>query len=224
MLPLLSVVGRVPLKLELATGTTLVQVIIAAVAGMLFHYRGGMVDLKAGLILGMAGIAGGFVGSLLSVPLSIRFLESIFLFVVALAIILLFIPLELEDKNYRKGNFNKAFGIAIGFGVGVLAGLLGVGGGFIIIPLMTYFLKIPLRVTIGTSLLTILISSFGTLGAKFKIGHVNLLITLLVISGSVIGAFLGAFVSRRTHVKSLRLILLSILVLIFITLGYKTFF
>jgi uncharacterized membrane protein YfcA len=222
MLPLLSVVGRVPLKL--ATGTTLVQVIIAAVAGMLFHYRGGMVDLKAGLILGMAGIAGGFVGSLLSVPLSIRFLESIFLFVVALAIILLFIPLELEDKNYRKGNFNKAFGIAIGFGVGVLAGLLGVGGGFIIIPLMTYFLKIPLRVTIGTSLLTILISSFGTLGAKFKIGHVNLLITLLVISGSVIGAFLGAFVSRRTHVKSLRLILLSILVLIFITVGYKTFF
>jgi len=231
MLPLLSVVGRVPLKL--ATGTTLVQVTIAAAIGMLSHYQGGMVDLKAGLILGMAGIAGGFVGSLLSVPLSIRFLESIFLFVVALAIILLFIPLELEDKNYRKGNFNKAFGIAIGFGVGVLAGLLGVGvlagllgvgGGFIIIPLMTYFLKIPLRVTIGTSLLIILISSFGTLGAKFKIGHVNLLITFLVISGSVIGAFLGAYVSRRTQVKSLRLVLLSILVLIFITVGYKTFF
>ena len=108
--------------------------------------------------------------------------------------------------------------------MGILAGLLGVGGGFIIIPLMTYFLKIPLRVAIGTSLLIILISSLGTLGAKFKIGHVNLLITLLVISGSVIGAFLGAFISRRTHVKSLRLVLLSTLVLIFITVGYKTFF
>jgi hypothetical protein len=222
LLPLLAFVGRVPLKL--ATGTTLIQIFIAAAIGVLPHYRRGMVDLKAGLLLGIAGVTGGFAGSLLSVPLSIRILEIIFLFVVGLAMILLFIPLKLEDRNYKKGNFNKAFGITIGFGVGILAGLLGVGGGFIIIPLMTYFLKIPLRVAIGTSLLIILISSLGTLGAKFKIGHVNLLITLLVISGSVIGAFLGAFISRRTHVKSLRLVLLSTLVLIFITVGYKTFF
>lgn len=222
LLPLLAFVGRVPLKL--ATGTTLIQIFIAAAIGVFPHYRTGMVDLKAGLLLGIAGVTGGFAGSLLSVPLSIRILEIIFLFVVGLAMILLFIPLKLEDKNYKKGNFNKAFGITIGFGVGILAGLLGVGGGFIIIPLMTYFLKIPLRVAIGTSLLIILISSLGTLGAKFKIGHVNLLITLLVISGSVIGAFLGAFISRRTHVKSLRLVLLSTLVLIFITVGYKTFF
>jgi len=222
LLPLLTFVGRVPLKL--ATGTTLIQIFIAAAIGMLPHYRQGRVDSKAGILLGVSGIAGGFIGSLLSVQLSVRSLQFIYLFVVALAMILLFIPLKLEDKNYKKGNFNKALGMTIGFGVGILAGLLGVGGGFIIIPLMTYFLKIPLRVAIGTSLLIILISSLGTLGAKFKIGHVDLLITLLVISGSVIGAFLGAFVSRRTHVKSLRLVLLSILVLIFITVGYKTLF
>lgn len=64
----------------------------------------------------------------------------------------------------------------------------------------------------------------GNLAAKFGVGHVNLFITLLVISGSVVGALVGAYVSRKTRVKSLRLILLSLLSLIFITVGYKTLF
>lgn len=221
MLPLLTFVGKVPLKL--ATGTSLVCVFITSATGMFSHYRERVVDLKAGLILGIAGVVGGLVGSFLSVPLSTCSLEYIYLFVVMIAVILLFIPQRLSNKNYNEGNFNKPAGITIGLGVGSLTGLLGVGGGFIMIPLMTYFLKIPLRVTIGTSLLIILVISLGTLWAKFEVGHVNLLITLLVISGAAIGALLGAYVSRRTPVKLLRLFLLFILILILFAVGYKTF-
>jgi uncharacterized membrane protein YfcA len=222
MLPLLTFVGGIPLKL--ATGTSLAQILVVSATGMVTHYRGGMVDLKAGLTLGAAGIAGGFAGSFLSVQLSTRSLQLIYLLVVSLAIILLFIPRKLEDKDYRKGDFNKPGGIATGMGVGCLTGLLGVGGGFIVIPLMIYVLKIPLRVAIGTSLLIILITSVGTLGAKFGVGHVNPFITVIVLSGSVIGALLGARISLRSPVTVLRLILLSMLVLILITVGYKTFF
>lgn len=222
LLPLLTFIGGVPLKL--ATGTDLVHVLIASATAILSHYRRGMVDLKAGVTVGTAGVAGGLMGSFLSVSLSTRSLQLIYLFVVGLAIILLFIPLKLDDQTYQKGNFNQAAGIVMGIGVGSLAGLLGIGGGFIIIPIMTYFLKIPLRVTIGTSLLIILISSVGTLGAKIKVGHVDPFLTFLVISGSVIGALLGAHLSRKTPVKSLRLILLSLLSLIFITVAYKTLF
>jgi uncharacterized membrane protein YfcA len=222
MLPLLIFVGGIPLKL--ATGTDLVHVLIVSGTGMLSHYRGGMVDFKAGFVLGAAGIAGGFAGSFLSVHLSTRSLQLIYLFVVSLGIILLFIPQKLEQEDYRKGDFNKAAGIATGLGVGSLAGLLGVGGGFIIIPLMTYVLKIPLRVAIGTSLLIILITSLGTLGAKFGVGHVNLFVTVIVLSGSVVGALVGPYFSLRSPVKLLRLILLSMLMLILITVGYKTIF
>ena len=222
LLPLLTWAGNVPLKL--ATGTTLVQVIIAAAIGVIAHYRGGMVDFRLGLVLGIAGIAGGIAGSFLSVPLSTQSLEFIFLFIVGIAIVLLFISQKLYDIHPQGGKFNKILGSAIGFGVGSLTGLLGVGGGFLIIPLMIYCLNIPLRVAIGSSLLFILISSLGTFVVKFKIGHVHLLTTMLVISGSVIGALLGVYVSRRTQVKFLRLALLTILVLIFITAGYKVFF
>ena len=80
LLPLLTWVGRVPLKV--ATGTTLVQVMIAAATGLVAHYRRGMVDLTAGLVLGISGIAGGLVGSFLSGYLSTRLLEFIFLLIV----------------------------------------------------------------------------------------------------------------------------------------------
>jgi uncharacterized membrane protein YfcA len=222
MLPLLTFLGGVPLKL--ATGTDLVHIFIAAGIGTLAHARAGMIDVKAGLIIGLAGAAGGWVGSFLSVPLSALVLQFIYLFVVASAIVLLFIPTHLDFADYRKGKFDKGTGIAIGFGVGLLAGLLGVGGGFIIIPLMTHVLKIPLRVTIGTSLLIIFISSLGTVWVKFGVGHINLSITGLVLLGSVIGALLGSHASRRVHVRILRSALLMILIVIFIAVGYKAVF
>jgi uncharacterized protein len=222
LLPLLIGAGKVPLKL--AVGTTLVQVIIAAATGMIGHYRGGMVDLKVGLVLGIAGIAGGLTGSILTVYLSAQILEFIFLIVIGIAILLILISQKLYDMDPPRGNFNKILGSSIGFGVGSLTGLLGVGGGFLIIPLMNYFLHVPLRIAIGTSLLIILISSLGTLIVKYQIGHIHLPITSLVISGSVIGALLGVFVSRRTPVKFLRMTFLTALAVIFITTGYKVFF
>jgi len=222
ILPLLTLIGRVPLKL--ATGTSLVHVMFAAAAGTLSHYRAGKVDSKGGFLLGVAGIGGGFLGSFLSVPLSATALNLIFLFLVALAILLLFIPLKYDEGNYIRGSFNKIGGILIGLGWGLFVGLLGVGGGFILIPLMIYLLRIPLRETIGTSLLIILISSVGTLGAKYGVGHIDITITLLVVSGSIGGALLGAYISRKVHVKYLRFILISLLSLIFISMGYNVFF
>jgi uncharacterized membrane protein YfcA len=221
ILPLLTFIGRVPLKM--ATGTALVHVVIASATGMFLHHRSGMVDLNAGLYIGMAGIGGGFLGTYLSVLLAVQSIQLIYLFVVILAVIVLFVPLELEDCGYRKGDLNKLLGMTIGLGVGSLTGLLGAGGGFILIPLMIYFLKIPLRITIGTSLCIILITSIATMGAKFKVGHIQNLITLLVISGSIAGALLGSYVSQKIHTKFLRIILIILLFLIFITVGYKTF-
>jgi len=222
ILPLLTLIAGVPLKL--ATGTSLVHVMFAAAAGTLSHYRAGKVDSKGGFLLGVAGIAGGFLGSFLSVPLSTHVLNLIFLFLVALAILLLFIPIKSDEGNYITGSFNKAGGFLVGLGCGFLVGLLGVGGGFILIPLMIYLLRIPLRETIGTSLLIILISSVGTLGAKYGVGHIDVTITLLVVSGSIVGALFGAYISRKVHVKYLRFILLSLLSLILISMAYDVFF
>jgi len=221
MLPLLTLMGGVPLKL--VTGTDLVHVLVTSATSTISHYRRGMVDTKIGIFLGLAGIAGGLLGSVLSVPLSPYVLRVVYLSVVGLGAIILFLPAPLEFEGYRKGNFNRALGIAIGLGVGALTGLLGVGGGFITVPLMTYFLKIPLRVAIGTSLLSIFITSLGTIWAKIGVGHIHANITLLVLSGSITGALIGPSVSRRMPVRLLRLALIVLLILILAVFGYKTF-
>jgi hypothetical protein len=222
LLPLLTWVGRVPLKL--ATGTTLVQVIIAAATGVAIHYRGGTVDLRVGVVVGIAGVIGGLLGSFLSLYLSTRLLEWIFFLVVGIAIALFSTRQRLYDHPDTGRDFKNIAGSFIGFGVGSLTGLLGVGGGFIIIPLMIYCLDIPLRVAIGTSLLVILICSVGTLAVKWGIGQVHFQITLLVILGSVIGAWFGAHMSRRVPTRFLQIALMMILVSLFLIAGYKVIF
>ena len=222
MFPLLTLVGSVPVKL--ATGTNLIHVLIASAISSVFHYRVGNVDSKSGLYLGLAGIAGGLIGSFLSVPLSPRSLQFIYLCVVGLAAVMLFIPLPIGSEIYRKGSFNKAAGVTVGLFVGSLAGLLGAGGGFITIPLMTYCLKIPLKIAIATSLLIILITSLGTLWAKLGVGHIDLSITLLALIGSIPGAMIGSHFSRKAPVRILRLTLISLLIVIFFMVAYETLF
>lgn len=222
MLPLLTFIGGVPFKHS--TGTSLVHIMISSATGTLYHFRSGMVDFKAGLVLGVAGIGGGFLGSIFSVSLSTFSLNIVFLFLLASAILFLFLPLKSGEENYIKGSFNKIHGILIGLGFGFLVGLLGVGGGFLLIPLMIYFLKIPLRETIGTSLLIIFISSVGTFGAKYRVGHIDGTITSFVVSGSIMGTLLGAYISRKLLTEFLKWTLLSLLCLIFVYVGFKTFF
>jgi uncharacterized membrane protein YfcA len=86
--------------------------------------------------------------------------------------------------------------IFVGLVTGILAGLLGVGGGFIRMPLMIYVLGIPTHVAVGTDLFEIVISAgFGTISHALK-GNVDILIALTMQTGAVIGAQIGARATR----------------------------
>jgi uncharacterized membrane protein YfcA len=86
--------------------------------------------------------------------------------------------------------------ILIGFITGFLAGSLGVGGGFIRLPLLVYFLGIPTHIAIGTDLFEIIFSaSFGTFSHALK-GNVDILVAITMNTGAVIGARIGALGSN----------------------------
>ena len=103
--------------------------------------------------------------------------------------------------------------IAIGFFVGVLAAVLGVGGGFILAPAMVYLLGVPTRVMVGTSLFQIIfLTAYVTfLQATFN-GTVDLVLAAVLMVGGVVGARYGAIAGRRLKAAQLRL-LLALLVL-----------
>lgn len=82
--------------------------------------------------------------------------------------------------------------LSIGLVTGVLAGMLGVGGGFIRMPLLVYFVGVPTHVAVGTDLFEIVISAgFGTLTHALK-GNVDVLMALVMQTGAAVGAQIGA--------------------------------
>ncbi|WP_103332540.1 sulfite exporter TauE/SafE family protein [Pseudotabrizicola formosa] len=103
--------------------------------------------------------------------------------------------------------------LAVGALVGFLAAIMGVGGGFIMVPAMIYLLGMPTKVVIGTSLFQIIfVTAFTTVMHAVTANTVDMMLAVLLILGGVIGAQVGAQVSGRLKAEQLR-ILLSLLVL-----------
>jgi uncharacterized membrane protein YfcA len=103
--------------------------------------------------------------------------------------------------------------LVVGALVGVLAAIMGVGGGFILVPAMIYLLGMPTRVVVGTSLFQIIfVAGFTTVMHAINSQTVDMLLAFVLIIGGVIGAQLGSRVSTRLKAEQLR-ILLALLVL-----------
>jgi len=103
--------------------------------------------------------------------------------------------------------------IAIGFGVGMLSAIMGIGGGFIIVPAMIYLLRMPTGVVMGTSLVQIIaVSAITTVLQATNNFAVDIVLALLLVSGGVVGAQLGVRVGAKLRGEQLRL-LLALLVL-----------
>jgi uncharacterized protein len=98
--------------------------------------------------------------------------------------------------------------------VGILAAVMGVGGGFIMVPAMIYILGMPTKVVIGTSLLQIIfVAGFTTMLHATTNQTVDVLLALLLLIGGVIGAQVGTRIGVKMKAEQLR-ILLAIMVLV----------
>jgi uncharacterized membrane protein YfcA len=103
--------------------------------------------------------------------------------------------------------------IVIGFFVGVLSAIMGVGGGFVVVPAMIYLLRMPTNVVMGTSLFQIVIVTAATTVLQATSNFaVDIVLALFLILGGVIGAQLGVRAGERLRGEQLRM-LLALLVL-----------
>jgi hypothetical protein len=98
--------------------------------------------------------------------------------------------------------------------VGVLAAIMGVGGGFIMVPVMVYLLRMPMHVVVGTSLFQILFTCVNVTIQQASLNHtVDFILALFLLVGSVVGAQLGARAGKRLKADQLK-ILMSVIVLV----------
>lgn len=96
----------------------------------------------------------------------------------------------------------KALGI--GFGVGLLTGFFGIGGGFVIVPTLMYVMGFPIRMAVGTSFLIVALTSVGGIIGHLKLSDIDSSLTMLVIIGSLVGMVAGARFRKTVQEQSLR--------------------
>jgi len=131
------------------------------------------------------------------------------------------LPLKMRFKR-SKLYISAIPPIVIGFVVGLLAAIMGVGGGFIMVPAMIYLLRVPTNVVIGTSLFQIIfVAGLVTILHAVENRTVDVVLALLLVIGGVIGAQYGARVSQKLKGEQLRAMLAILVLLVGARLGYE---
>ncbi|MEW5763506.1 MAG: sulfite exporter TauE/SafE family protein [Acidobacteriota bacterium] len=106
--------------------------------------------------------------------------------------------------------------------VGILAAIMGVGGGFIMVPMMVYLLRMPMHVAVGTDLFQIFFTCAGVTFMQATTNHtVDLVLALLLMIGSTIGAQIGARVGKRLRGDQLKILLASIVLLVMVKMAFS---
>jgi uncharacterized membrane protein YfcA len=107
--------------------------------------------------------------------------------------------------------------LGLGVFVGILAAIMGVGGGFIMVPVMVYLLRMPMHVVVGTSLFQILFTCVDVTVMQAYSNHtVDFVLALILLLGSTLGAQFGAKISKKLGGEQLKILLASIVLLVMV--------
>jgi len=107
--------------------------------------------------------------------------------------------------------------LVLGVFVGILAAIMGVGGGFIMVPVMVYLLRMPMHVVVGTSLFQILFTCVDvTIMQSYSNHTVDFILALILLLGSTLGAQFGAKISKKLKGDQLKILLASLVLIVMV--------
>jgi uncharacterized membrane protein YfcA len=189
------------LDAKVAIAASLPVIAITSSVGAIGHWRAGHVQPRTAILFGSFAMAGGFTGARLAGFLSGR-TQLVLFAVIMLAAAIAMLRAGGEVAADAAPRLSLGTLVPLGLGVGVLTGLVGVGGGFLIVPALTQLGGLPMHRAVGTSLTVIAMNSVaGTLG---YLGLVPLPVALLLpftglaIVGILVGSRLSTHVPQHT--------------------------
>ena len=240
--PLLIFYG-IPPTVAAASAST--QVTGASVTGVLAHGGRGGVDYRMGMVMVAGGVIGSGFGALLfrffrsigQIDVVISALYVILLGTIGLLMAResvqtlrgkgnaqaarrrhhpLVASLPMRWRFYRSGLYISPLApLVVGIAVGILTMLMGVGGGFILVPAMLYILGMSANVVVGTSLYNILFVTMATtMMHSLTTKAVDIVLVFLLLVGSVTGAQFGSQLAVKAKPEILRLILAAIVLMV----------
>lgn len=200
--PLLAYVAGMDAKQAIAT--SLLVVGVTSAVGAVSHARAGRVQWRTGLIFGTAGMAGAYVGGVLAgfVPGSILLIGFALMMIATAIAMLRGRRKDVESVELPRIPIVKVVGE--GLLVGLVTGLVGAGGGFLVVPALALLGGLPMPVAVGTSLIVIAMKSFAGLAGYLSSVHIDWTVALMVAAAAVAGALLGARLTAMVDPDTLR--------------------
>ncbi len=229
-------------------GTSVAQMVGATISGFISHLKLKNVDLKMGWIMVLSGFLGGGVGVALAKVLEDAgyfrdFVLSLYTFYLGFTGITMFIDVLKKKKDEKEGKlkrfidnlpFKKKFlfseiSVLVPVGIGSLSGFLaavmGVGGGFVVIPALIYLAGFPVQKAVGMSLFQmIFVTSFLTYFHGTVNHGVDIILALILMAGSSFGAVFGAAVGHKMKKEYIKLIMAFLVSAVAIMSFYQLFF
>ena len=211
-----SITGDIAMRIAL--GTSLLIIFPTVIAGTIKHSRMGAVVWKVSLVLGITGALGSAIGGMAAAHLPDLILKRIFSAIVFFAAFgMLF---QIPSKETRSFTFKPSVFLGLilcGLCAGVISGLVGIGGGLIIVPLLVMTFHFDIHKAIGTSTATIPFMISGGIiaylieGIKIKeslppysFGYLNLALFALLVITTIPGAYWGAHFTHKLPKNVLR--------------------
>lgn len=196
-----------------------------SLVGAAGHWRAGNVRLRTALFFGLIAMAGSYAGARLAVFVSGAAQLALLGVVMLAAAISMFRSgrqgrAEQDFIQERRTGQRLSFPIlvAVGLAVGILTGLVGIGGGFLIVPALVVLAKVPMKQAVGTSLLVIAMNSasgfLGYFGSVEIPWGLMALFTSIAVAGILVGTHLIRFVSQSVLKRAFAIFLVVLGVLI----------
>lgn len=209
MIPLLLYVPPVlnvgTLSMKAIGGITMVQVVAATVSATIAHHRHEQVNSRVAWMGGTSMAASSLLGAVVSYYIHERWILVAFALMVSAAAVLMLVADRISPPSRPlPAKFSLQRTVLVCVGVGFLTGLVGAGGAFLLVPLLLTVVRLPLRVTIGTSLAIAAAAAVAGTAGKAATGQIPYAAALIVAAGALPGGHLGAAVSRRLTNQQLR--------------------
>jgi len=202
-----------PLSMRDVAGLTIVQGLLACLGGVLIHRKFHFVSDKLSVCMGITIFITAGIGGAASGFIANDILLFIFASLAFAAAILMIKPIrndaEKPDGAIVHFRWQRAVGVASG--VGLLGGMIGQGGSFILIPLMRSYVKIPTRIAIGSNLAIVLLSSLAAFISKAATGQIQWLMTIPIVFTVIPFACLGGYVSSTVSILGLQRLLACVI-------------
>ena len=186
-----------------AIASSLMIVGAASILGAVHHWRAGNVEIRTGLLFGTAGMAGAYTGGRAGAFIDGKLLLLLFAAMMVLTAVRMWRGRR-EVTWPTAGDRSTGPLLAQGFAVGSFTGLVGAGGGFLIVPALALWARLPMSVAVGTSLMVIVMNTLaGYVGYASHVA-IDYRLVASISAIAIVGSFAGTRLGRRVDPNSLR--------------------